>query len=98
MAMSAALTPFRLRFFADDIHEPEGKFFVTPARKDNHGPVRAEGVRLHYDDGTPYYSVGTTCYAWLAQTLELQEQTLDTLRYNASILTVVPSHEVLEED
>lgn len=32
-----------------------------------------------YEDGTPYYPFGTTCYAWIYQTLPLQEQTLSTL-------------------
>lgn len=66
--------------FAEEITEPEGSFFVTAPSPDNHGPVRAEGTRLRYGDGTPYYSIGTTCYAWVAQTLALQEQTLKTLR------------------
>jgi hypothetical protein len=34
---------------------------------------------LRYADGTPYHQFGTTCYAWVHQTRELQEQTLQTL-------------------
>ena len=34
---------------------------------------------LRYADGTPYHQFGTTCYAWVHQTQELQEQTLQTL-------------------
>ncbi len=34
---------------------------------------------LRYADGTPYHQFGTTCYAWVHQTRELQEQTLKTL-------------------
>ena len=46
----------------------------------NHGPVRVYAERyLAYADGTPYYSIGTTCYAWANQTDALQEQTLRTL-------------------
>lgn len=65
--------------FADAIDEPDGRFAVTAPAGDNHGPVRAEGVCLRYADDTPYFSIGTTCYAWTAQPVALQEQTLDTL-------------------
>lgn len=34
---------------------------------------------LRYEDGTPYHQFGTTCYAWVHQTRELQELTLQTL-------------------
>ena len=34
---------------------------------------------LRYADGTPYHQFGTTCYAWVHQPRELQEQTLKTL-------------------
>lgn len=48
--------------------------------KDNHGPVRAAHTfHFAYADGTPYRPFGTTCYAWIHQPLELQEQTLKTL-------------------
>ena len=58
-----------------------GSFEVLPAKAENHGPVRAQDKRyLIYADKTPYHSIGTTCYAWLNQTTELQEQTLETLK------------------
>ena len=45
--------------------ETSGCFTVTPATGNNHGPVRVAGTHhLAYEDGTPYYSVGTTCYVW----------------------------------
>ena len=57
-----------------------GEFEVTPPTGGNHGPVRAvDESLLAYADGTPYYSVGTTCYAWANQSMALQEKTLDTL-------------------
>ena len=34
---------------------------------------------LRYADGSPYHQFGTTCYAWVHQPHELQEQTLKTL-------------------
>ncbi len=46
----------------------------------NHGPVKvANTYYFKYADGTPYFSVGTTCYAWVSQPKELQELTLKTL-------------------
>ena len=43
----------------------EGTFQVTPATGQNHGMVRVANTwHLSYEDGTPYYSVGTTCYVW----------------------------------
>lgn len=57
-----------------------GEFEVIAAKGINHGPVRVvDGTLLAYEDGAPHYSVGTTCYAWVNQSMELQEQTLDTL-------------------
>ena len=57
-----------------------GEFEVIAPMGNNHGPVRvADETLLAYADGTPHYSVGTTCYAWVNQSMELQAQTLDTL-------------------
>lgn len=66
--------------FSDEV--TEGKFEVTPAvSANNHGRVRViDETHLGYEDGRPYYSIGTTCYAWVYQTESLQEQTLETLK------------------
>mgnify|MGYP001042621603 CR=1 FL=1 len=43
----------------------EGSFEVTAPLAGNHGPVRvANTYHFAYEDGTPYYPVGTTCYVW----------------------------------
>lgn len=53
---------------------------ITPVTANNHGMVRVLDERyLEYSDATPYYSIGTTCYAWVHQSEKLQEQTLRTL-------------------
>lgn len=45
--------------------ESAGDFTVTEPTGNNHGPVRiANTYHFAYEDTTPYYSVGTTCYAW----------------------------------
>ncbi len=57
-----------------------GLFQVGAATGNNHGPVQVfDTYYLRYADGTPYHQFGTTCYAWVHQTRELQEQTLKTL-------------------
>ena len=55
----------------------EGSFTATAPGQDNHGPVRvANTYHFAYEDGTPYYSVGTTCYVWDLQSDELIGKTL----------------------
>lgn len=57
-----------------------GVFTVTAPRAENHGPVEVFNTfYLRYADGTPYHQFGTTCYAWIHQPGELQQQTLKTL-------------------
>ncbi len=57
-----------------------GEFEAVAPTGNNHGPVRVAGDSLLiYADGTPHYSVGTTCYAWVNQDMTLQAQTLETL-------------------
>jgi hypothetical protein len=43
------------------------------------GPVRAEGTRFAYADGSPYLPIGTTLYAWAHQPAALRAETLTTL-------------------
>lgn len=67
--------------FADHIEEAEGSFEAVAPSENNHGPVVVvDKVHLGYADRTPYYSIGTTCYAWVNQPMERQEQTLETLK------------------
>ena len=61
-----------------------GRFTVFPASAGNHGPVRVHNTyHFCYEDGTPYYSIGTTCYVWALQDDARIAQTLDTLRHSA---------------
>ena len=77
--------------FSDEVCT--GRFNVSGAA--GHGPVRAAGKTLEYADGTPYYSVGTTCYVWTCQTRALREQTLNTLKnssFNKLRFCIFPKH------
>jgi hypothetical protein len=59
----------------------KGTFNCTEAQAGNHGPVSVrDSYHFGYADGTPYFPFGTTCYAWVHQSEELQKQTLDSLR------------------
>ena len=99
---------YRIRFMPDEPGEwtyvtksnvdrldgRRGTFTCTRAAGGNHGPVRVEGdFRLAYADGTPHFSVGTTCYAWVHQCDAMEEQTLETLRtapFNKMRMCVFP--------
>ena len=88
---------YRFKLNADFMAEEcGGKFTVTPAVGENHGPVRVANMyHFAYEDGTPYYPVGTTCYVW-----ELQEdvrigETLESLReagFNKIRFCIFPKH------
>jgi hypothetical protein len=63
-----------------ELNGKTGSFKVTPPTGNNHGPVQVFNTcYFRYADGTPYLQFGTTCYAWVHQTPELQEQTIKTL-------------------
>ena len=73
-----------------------GAFEVSPAKNGNHGPVRvANSCHFAYEDATPYYSIGTTCYVWELQSEELQKKTLETLAasaFNKIRFCIFPKH------
>jgi PKD repeat protein len=72
----------------------KGAFTCVAAAPGNHGPVRVRDTfRLTYADGTPHFSVGTTCYAWAHQGDAMEEQTLATLKnapFNKMRMCVFP--------
>ncbi len=76
----------------------KGAVMVQSPSRDNHGPIEVfDAFYLRYADGTPYHQFGTTCYAWVHQTQELQEQTLKTLAaspFNKIRFCVFPKHYV----
>lgn len=63
-----------------ELNGKSGVLTATTSTGDNHGPIVVfDTFYFRYADGTPYHQFGTTCYAWVHQPLELQEQTLQTL-------------------
>lgn len=82
---------------ADFLEEAyKGSFQALTPSGNNHGPVRtAYRYHMAYEDGTPYYSIGTTCYVWELQSDELIEQTIQTLRasaFNKLRFCIFPKH------
>lgn len=73
-----------------------GSFTVTAPSEGNHGPMRVVNkFHFAYEDATPYYSVGTTCYAWAHQPEEIHQQTLKELDkgyFNKMRFCVFPKH------
>ncbi len=76
--------------------ESKGEFTVTPASERNHGPVHVVNTyHFAYEDTTPYYSVGTTCYAWAHQPEAVRKKTLEELDkgyFNKMRFCVFPKH------
>ena len=71
---------YETRSATPELNGKTGTFTATAPTGNNHGPVEVfDTFYLRYADGTPYHQFGTTCYAWVHQTRELQEQTLKTL-------------------
>ncbi|MBN1247227.1 MAG: DUF5060 domain-containing protein [Anaerolineae bacterium] len=101
---------YRVRFMPDEEGEWEGTttsnvpvldgrkshFTCTAAGEGNRGPVRVhDTTHFIYEDGTPHFSFGTTCYAWNHQGDALEEQTLATLKiapYNKLRMCIFPKH------
>src|SRR5580693_4182740 len=64
-----------------DLSGKTGNFTCIAALPSVHGPVAVRNTHhFAYADGTPFFPFGTTCYAWVHQSDDLQQQTLQTLR------------------
>lgn len=101
---------YRIRFMPDQTGEwtystrsnvpqldsKKGSITCTKPSEGNHGPVKVRNTYdFGYADGTPFYPVGTTCYAWVHQPEELVNQTLATLSetaFNKIRMTVMPKN------
>ncbi len=74
----------------------EGAVAVGPADPENHGPVRvANNYHFAYDDGTPHYSIGTTCYVWNLMNDDIIEKTFAELEkgyFNKIRFCIFPKH------
>jgi hypothetical protein len=72
---------YETRSSARELDGVSGALTCSPPRPGVHGPVGVANTHhFAYADGKPHLSFGTTCYAWLHQPEELQEETLRTLQ------------------
>ncbi|WP_368517572.1 DUF5060 domain-containing protein [Rhizobium sp.] len=72
---------FRTRSKTLELDGRTGSFVAIKPSEGNHGPVHVRNkFHFAYADGKPFLSFGTTCYAWTHQPLEMQAQTLETLK------------------
>ncbi|MCL2286628.1 MAG: DUF5605 domain-containing protein [Firmicutes bacterium] len=73
-----------------------GCFTCTPPEEGEHGVARTRGLHFAYDDGSPLYPLGTTCYAWVHQPAELRRQTIESLKKTPGFkkirMCVFPKH------
>ena len=88
---------YQFEIRADFLEEvKKGSFQVLPAEAGNHGPVRVANTwHFAYEDGTPYYPVGTTCYVWELQDDARIEETLISLKeagFNKIRFCIFPKH------
>ena len=73
-----------------------GQFRCVQPAAGNHGPVAVGHVyHFAYADGTTYYPIGTTSYAWIHQGDQLEELTLATLKaapFNKMRMCIFPKN------
>ena len=85
-----------------ELNDVTGTFNCIAPSHDNHGPVKVRNkYHFGYADGSPYWQVGTTCYAWVHQTEALQLQTLETLKtspFNKMRMCVFPKDYVYNKN
>jgi hypothetical protein len=64
----------------EELDGHSGSFICVLPAEGSHGVARVRGSHFVYDDGSPLYPIGTTCYAWVHQPEALRRQTLKTLQ------------------
>ena len=73
-----------------------GVFYVEASDENCHGPVRVSDTHhFSYEDGTPFYPVGTTAYVWHLQGEERKQETLKSLEeagFNKMRFCIFPKH------
>ncbi|MET0267478.1 MAG: DUF5060 domain-containing protein [Duganella sp.] len=97
MPDSVGAWEYETRSNAPALHGKRGSFTALAPAPGNRGPVSVRNTyHFGYGDGTPYWQVGTTSYAWTHQSAQLQEQTLKTLAsapFNKIRMAVFPNND-----
>ena len=76
MPSTTGLHTFLTQANVDALNAISGNFVVDEAPESVHGPVRTDKTRFRYADGTPFFAMGTTAYAWHYRPEEIRTQTL----------------------
>ena len=72
---------YRTNSSCTELEGHTGSFHCVPPSSSNHGPVSVRDTyHFQYADGSSFFPVGTTCYAWIHQGDSLEEQTLESLK------------------
>ncbi|OHD74334.1 MAG: hypothetical protein A2177_05545 [Spirochaetes bacterium RBG_13_68_11] len=73
-----------------------GSFTCVKPGPGNHGPVRvAKKHHFSYEDGTPFFPMGTTAYAWTYRPEAIRRQTLESFSkygFNKIRMLFLPKH------
>ena len=83
------------QYSTSGIIKEEGKIEVEKSLPEKHGMVKTLEQHFTYEDGAAYYPFGTTVYALAHQSLDIIEQTMDTLSkspFNKVRMCVFPKH------
>ncbi len=78
-----------------ELNGKTGAFTCVKPTGLNHGPVAVKNTfHFAYADGSPYFQIGTTCYAWTHELDDMEELTLQTLKsspFNKLRMCVFPT-------
>jgi hypothetical protein len=73
-----------------------GEFSCIAPSNDNHGPVHpSRTFHFSYADSTPFFTMGTTAYAWTYRPEEIRRKTLESFSkygFNKIRMCVFPKH------
>jgi hypothetical protein len=79
-----------------ELRGAQGTFTCTKPGPDNHGPVRvAKQHHFSYADGTPFFPMGTTAYAWAYRPEQVRRQSLESFSkygFNKIRMLFMPKH------
>ena len=81
-----------------ELDNKSGNFLCTPSPHMPSGMVKADGRSFRYSDGSLYFPVGTTAYAWIHMPKDVQRMTINSLReaqFNKIRMCVFPKHYAL---
>jgi hypothetical protein len=87
---------FKTSSNAAELDGKTGGFACTPPGSNNHGPVHVDKTyHFSYADGTPFFVMGTTAYAWTYRPEEVRRKTLESFSnygFNKIRMLFFPKH------